>query len=550
VPFKSIGDKRRLLPWLLAYLWTCFLIRGCFFATSIPVWEPVDEYSHFAYVAHVALGAPLITEAQTVPPDVTASFELVPLPKLMVESLNTGSHQSHESYWRLSDETRRERQAKLRGLPPATARNLESAGIPIYERQQPPLYYWLLSPLYLAFRDAPLPDRVFLLRLAGVLLASIVVPIAYRIAETFGGRLIGLTAAALLVAMPQLLITASRIGNEALAIGVGASVLWAAVQLAERPSWKVAFLLALAVSAALLTKAYFLSTFVVLIAWFAVRFRGNRLHLLMLLPLLFVPMAASGWWYLRNLRLTGSLSGEQVDSASRALSWGTKARAALSVNWLGSLDSLVTGHTFACGWTVITVRAWMYHLISAIWLIAVLGVVAYLFRRRDDRGRTVVSLSTTLAAGMMATLAYHVFVSALILHQAATSGSYLFSIAAAESILLVAGITFWWRRYGIAVAAFVALLFAAIDLFGMNIYALPYYAGLTAHVSSGSLPAWKLGRAVQEAGLLFQHLAMNKPQWVTAGGMTVLWVLYAAATLAVPIMIVSCFRPNRSVRPG
>lgn len=534
---------------MLVLFWACFVIRGSFYAASIPIWEAVDEYSHFAYIAHTALGAPLVTEAHTVPPDVATSLELVPLAGLTLESFAVGSHQSYEIYWRLSDEMRAARQLKLRELPPASAGDLESHWLPIYERQQPPLYYWLLSPLYWLFRGAPLPDRLLLLRLAGVLLASFVVPITYRVAVRLGGQSLALAAAALLVAMPQLLITASRVGNEALAIPVGACIIWAAVQLAERPSWNTTFLLALALSAGLLTKAYFLSTFVVLLVWFAVRFRADRKHSVMILPLVVVPLAASGWWYARNLLITGSLSGEQVDAASHSLSWGTKAQAALSINWLRSLDSLITGHVFACGWTVITVRAWMYHLAAAVWLMALAGVAGYLIRGQRRQGHAVVGLSAWIAAGMFGALAYHVFVSSLVLRQAATSGSYLFSIAAAEGVLLVAGILFFWKRYWWAVVVFTALLLAAIDLFGMNIYALPYYAGLIAHQASGSLPAWKLAEAANQFGLLFRHLAMNKPRWVSAGTMTALWLLYVAATLAVPVCGICSPRQNASGSP-
>ncbi len=526
---------------MLALLWACYLVRGCFYAAAMPIWEPADEYSHFAYIEHVALGHPIIGEANTVPPDVTASFELAPLPKAMVESLTTGTHLSYETYWKLSPGTRDVMQAKLLNLPPSTATDLESHWLPVYERQQPPLYYWLISPVYTVLRSASLPQRVVILRLAGVLLSSFVVLAAHRVAEAFAGRVAGLASAALLVAMPQLLITASRVGNEALAIAVGSCIMWAAVRLLERPDWQAALLLSLALSAALLTKAYFLSTFAVLLVWFCVRFLTGRRHLLLVVPLTVLPAAISGWWYARNLRITGTLSGEQVDAASRALSWTAKLHAALSIGWLQPLDSLMAGHTFACGWTVISVRAWMYHLVSAIWLIALIGAVAYLVRSWPDRGRPVVGLSLAITAGMLATLAYHVLVSSLVLHQAATSGSYLFSIAAAESLLLTAGILFWSRRYFPLAAAFVALLLAAIDMFGMNIYALPYYAGLIAHLPSGPLPAWKLQDAAQQGGLLFQHLSVNKPQWLGPATMTVLWVCYAIATLAVPLLIGSRF---------
>jgi 4-amino-4-deoxy-L-arabinose transferase-like glycosyltransferase len=537
VRFQFIfGDRQRALPGALAILWVCFLTRGGFFSAAMPLWEPADEYSHFAQIANVSLH-PLISEAGAVPTDITASFELVPLPKAMLESLAVGSHQGYETYWSLGEETRAALQAKLRNLPPANASSSEPRWLFIYEHQQPPLYYWVAGPVYWFCRNAPLTDRVFILRLVGVLLASIVVVATYRVAEFLGGRVIGLSAAALLVAMPQLLITASRVGNEAMAICIGSWVICAALRLTRTPDWPAAIALGFALSAALLTKAYFLSTFAVLLVWFGVRFRTNPKHLRLLLPVLALPIAVSGWWYVRNLKTTGSLSGEQLDAAAHVFSWTDKIRASFSINWLHALDSTMTGHTFACGWSLITVRSWMYHSVSFLWLMALIGVVSFLIQSKSKPGRQVVGLALSIYGAMMTALAYHVLVSFMVLHHAATSGSYLFSVATAEGVLLVAGVFFVSRRYGVACIGMTALLLASIDLFGMNFYALPYYAGLTGHLPSGGLPAWNMGRWAEQAGLLFQHLAVNKPVWLSSGGLRLLWVLYVLATVGVPFFL-------------
>ena len=42
-------------PWSLLVIWLCFLVRGVFYAAALPLWEGYDEYSHFAYVQHVAV---------------------------------------------------------------------------------------------------------------------------------------------------------------------------------------------------------------------------------------------------------------------------------------------------------------------------------------------------------------------------------------------------------------------------------------------------------------------------------------------------------------
>ena len=273
---------------MLGGLWLCFVLRGFFFAVAIPIWEPVDEFSHFAYIERLTFGGRLITKADTVPPDVTSSFDLLPLPGMLIGPLGKASHLTYEGYWSRGAETRDAWQLELRQIRPATKGNLDSAWLPIYERQQPPLYYALMVPFYWVSRDASLPERIILLRLAGVLIASLAVPCVYRVAATFGeadstetggSTAWGLASAAILVSMPGLLITASRVGNEALAIGVGSYTVWAAVRFTREPAWREATWLALALTAGLLTKAYFLSTFFVLAIWFSVRYGRNRQHL-------------------------------------------------------------------------------------------------------------------------------------------------------------------------------------------------------------------------------------------------------------------------------
>jgi len=62
-------------------IWAAFLIRGCFYATLLPLWEGYDEYAHFAYVEQLVISKrPLVNRKQPVPPDVAASLQLSPLP--------------------------------------------------------------------------------------------------------------------------------------------------------------------------------------------------------------------------------------------------------------------------------------------------------------------------------------------------------------------------------------------------------------------------------------------------------------------------------------
>jgi hypothetical protein len=541
---------------LLLGLWLCFVARGLFYVLSTPVWEGFDEYSHFAYLEHVASGSGLITDRHTVPQDITESLDVLPLPRAMLPQLQDGkSRLDYESYWALSPAARANLGARVHAIRPATQERLESRWLFIYERQQPPLYYWAMSPLYWICRDWTLIDRVMLIRVAGMLLGSVAVPCTYFLVLSVAGASWALGATALAVSMPGLVMAVSRAGNECMAVAVGSALSLAAAMLArddlERlgPSSKAAWLTGLALSAGLLTKAYFLSCAAILALWMlwrltrkaplaAIATQGCRV--------LGLPLILAGWWYLRNFLLTGSVSGEQTDAAMLHMTMPNRLAALAGVQWWRALDTLLFSHIFIGGWSFLTVRAWMYHVLGALFAMAVAGVAIGLVSGRSGlRGSHVAAdarrrlgMLTLLEVGLLSSLAYHTLVTFVVLHESATNGWYLYSLAAAECLLVPWGLAFWLgERWKATVFPALAGLFAALDLFAMHVYLLPYYTGLTAHSPHGVPRGWSLWRAgADEWGTLFSRLTVNKPEALSTALSIGLWAVYLAATLAAPGM--------------
>ena len=69
---------------ILLVLWLCFLLRAVFYCALFPMWEGYDEYSHFAFVQHVATNASLPLAVQTrASREIEESLKLVPLPWLL-----------------------------------------------------------------------------------------------------------------------------------------------------------------------------------------------------------------------------------------------------------------------------------------------------------------------------------------------------------------------------------------------------------------------------------------------------------------------------------
>jgi 4-amino-4-deoxy-L-arabinose transferase-like glycosyltransferase len=541
---------------LLLFLWMCFVVRGLFYVLSTPVWEGFDEYSHFAYLEHVASRWGLITDRDTVPQDITESLDVLPLPRAMQPQLQDGKPRlDYESYWALSPAERANLAARLHAIRPATQERLESRWLFIYEKQQPPLYYWMMSPLYWICRDWPLVDRVMLIRIAGMLLGSLVVPATYFLVVPLADARWALGAAALAVSMPGLVMAVSRTGNECMAVAVGSALVLAAAKLARsgteerEPANKSAWLVGLALSAGLLTKAYFLSCVAMLALWMLWRITRKA-------PLVAIakqacavfglPLILAGWWYVRNLLQTGSVSGEQTDAAMQQMPWSARLAALAGVRWWRALDTLFFSHIFIGGWSFLTVRSWMYHVLGALFAMAIVGVVIALVSGRSGlRGNHVpadvrrsLSMLTLLEAGLLVSLAYHTLVMFAVLHESATNGWYLYSLAAAECLLVPWGLAFWLgERWKATVFPVLAALFAALDLFAMHVYLLPYYTGLTALSPQGIVRGWNLWRpSPDDWGTLFARLTVNKPEPLSTALLIGLWAMYLTATLAAPGM--------------
>src|ERR1700678_3594428 len=71
---------RRSLYWL-AGIWLCFLVRGLFYSSFLPLWEGYDEWTHFAYIQQLAThGGVLVDPNQLASQEVWVSLQLAPVP--------------------------------------------------------------------------------------------------------------------------------------------------------------------------------------------------------------------------------------------------------------------------------------------------------------------------------------------------------------------------------------------------------------------------------------------------------------------------------------
>ncbi|MBI3360936.1 MAG: glycosyltransferase family 39 protein [Chloroflexi bacterium] len=251
-----------------------YLAIGAQYAVFTPAWQVPDEPAHFNYIRHLAT---------------TLTFPV----------LQQGDYD--QKY--LSELT-------TAGFPPQ--KPVDSLR---YESHQPPLYYLLATPIYLAAGGALLPLRLFSLLLgAGVIVFAFLV-----VRELFPAEpALALTAAGFAAFVPQHVAMMAGVNNDSLAELVIGAVLWRAMVWLRRtgtqgkrgnqgtaPGFGVWFLefglLGVLVGAAFVTKttAYVVAPVVGL----AIIMRGRREgwgtnNTIRALAIVFIPALAIGalWW--------------------------------------------------------------------------------------------------------------------------------------------------------------------------------------------------------------------------------------------------------------
>jgi len=462
-----------------------------FYACALPIWEGFDEYAHYARIEYLATEGHEPLRTTPVPADIAETFSHAPLH-------NGGM--ATDQYWKLSADERR------RGFP--------VPGQTIYEAQQPPLFYWLMAPLYRSMRGISLAGELMAMRAVCVLLASLLIPLGFLIARRLcGGDLPAIGATALMAALPVMTFTATHVGNEALAIPLGALVLY--LTLRGRP-----VILAAVLGAALLTKAYFL-LFLPPIA-FTMLFRKTRRSALIALA---GAIAMGGWWYWLTWRESGSLTGNIILAGSPGVQlW----RLIPTVPWFQAFDFASKTFVWIGNWSFIVLRTWMYRVVDMVALFASCGVAYRIWKREPG-----IALCGAFVAVFTAGIAYFGLVSF------ATSGFpgaiawYACCLSAPIAVLAFVGLrTVTPLKIRSAAGPFLVVLLAAFEMFGVNFLMLPYYGGIISHRPNGALPACRLDQVMTGSRLMMERLTLYKPVWLTASVLLGLWMLYLTATLA------------------
>lgn len=524
---------------LLFVLWLCFVLRGCFYAALLPAWEGYDEPFHFSFIQYVATHRTLPLATTPVSREVQASLHLLPLSwEQRLHRMDPPIY-TQDNYWQLPESDRRELQQQVRSIPPEWFTQTGTAPA-MYEAQQAPLYYWIMSiPLRLNWRWG-LPAQLMLIRILGVLLASLLIPIAYVAAKRFfNSRAAAVGVVSVIVCMPELMIDVTRASNESLAVVVF-SVLTLLLLMAVEPGgfrWFVAAGAVLGIG--LLTKAYFVAGVpaFILIALYSIRkYEGERKRVAWnaLLGLALAVLLSFGWYW-RNHSLTGSWSGEENDVAAVRGGMAHLMPAALHVNWVGGVTSVLVSHIWFGGWSFLKLPKPIYLLFALGIAVVVAGLAKLLLKDRLRSSNLFVVF--TLYGCFWIGLLYDILVVRMATGVSASDGWYMYAVILPELLLAAASLysllpqRMWW-----AILPSIAAAFAAIDLYGVCFLLIPYYAGIIRHTGDLVRPASLAQFANASPLFVLQRLTANRPEVVSPWLLAVLTVFYFAATL-LPVVL-------------
>ncbi len=526
---------------LLFAIWVCFLARGAFYSAAFPLWEGFDEWAHFAVIERMAVRSEvLVWRDSPVSREIDASLKLAPVP-WELRSLPPPSL-TEDAYWRLSADERAGRQDRFYSIPASWAREDASSGMAAYEALQAPVYYWMAAPVLHLMGGLHLGARVLLLRWFGVALASVAIPLCFLVGRAvFSDDWLGLACAAVAAAMPGFLIDVARVGNESPGVVCWSLLTWLTLASVRGGLNRArAISIGVALGLGLLSKAYFLAAIppvALLLAWDLWSARARlRPALGRALLTTFCALAISGWWYIRNMVETGTLSGMSESGMLRGkvTAAGLLGRAG-DIHWLAAVDSILFNHLWIGGWSSLVIRSWMYHVFYLLIALAALGVIWQL------RQPAILALTTLYGAFWLGQL-YHVVLLFAATGIATSMGCYLYAAVGAQTALSLAGLRAiapaGLRRY---VPLIGISLFLLLDLYTVHAVALPYYSGVIAHRPNGSIAALHAAD-VSRVGLaeIVTRLTAFKGGILSEWTLLALWGAYLVATGGLVAIGVRC----------
>ena len=147
-----------------------FLLLGNFmlgasYIAMLPIWEGFDETAHFSYLQLVADNKQLpLNRKDPISSDVERYYDYAPIPHPLSSQLESSDKLTYQSFFLKSDKFISQSQEFIHSTHNYPRKYLPGYGYN-WESQHPPLYYILLSPVYLMTNTLSWSKQIFFLRI-------------------------------------------------------------------------------------------------------------------------------------------------------------------------------------------------------------------------------------------------------------------------------------------------------------------------------------------------------------------------------------------------
>ena len=406
-------------PW--ARLAFGYLLLGLALIAFLPPWEGYDENAHYASIQEAADTGrlPVLGESR-LSTNVEQYADYAPLPYASTPPMESNGGYTYRSFFAAGDDVRRRGRSLVHGRP-AQPRRYEAGRVFNWQAQHPPLYYWLIAPLYRLTRAWAWAPQLALLRAfsygmawAAWCLAAATARRARRRDATASRGAWALTALGLWPALfPAWFADTARLGNDSLCCLVIAAV-WAVCLESTREglSFPRAAALGLLLGLGCLTKVFLVPVTAGVLAFWAARLlaRGKwRTGLAKLALAAAVALAVSGWWYVRCWRLYGSPIVSATDVLMPAPPGGVMHGFAAHVPlplFARNLAALVASAAWTPTWSLARPSGWwLVPLVASMGLAALFYVRAARRAPATSEDRLPLWMAVPLIAGLTLALA-------------------------------------------------------------------------------------------------------------------------------------------------
>ncbi|MCY4073367.1 MAG: hypothetical protein OXG60_18910 [Chloroflexi bacterium] len=375
----------------------------------------------------------------------------------------------------------------------------------LYEQEasQPPLYYLLMTPIWLSvdtedfdefyyrnplvnlghhwrlgnrnlvfYKQPHPPDltgtsrAIYIMRLVTLGMATVTIAAVYQSARAIRPDSVGFAVltTGFVAFNPQFLFISTSVSNDNLAAMLGALITWQLlVMLREGFQTRRSLLLAAFIALMTLAKLSAMA-FVVTVAlagvWLALRKRALRGLVILGGSMLLCWLVIASWWYWRNLMLYQELFGTQMMIANFGGRSTTIPRLIAE-----EFEGFRRSYWGLFGWFTNLTNEFHYVAMDALTALALAGLVVYLLKNRKKSYELTVCcvLGAIVSVGMAMVIWFT-------LQTTASQGRLLFPYSAAISLLLALGLTA--LRIPAGLIALPMFAFAAIVPF---VYIVPHY---------------------------------------------------------------------------